>query len=98
LLKNSRLLFISTAVFASVILINRRSAREIKLEPVLEIPMSISRFQILFSTVSIAFVFASLVVDKFKRQAGFGGINFTRIPQELRKSWNDLFSPATRQG
>jgi hypothetical protein len=25
-------------------------------------------------------------------------INFTRIPQELRKSWNDLFSPATRQG
>ncbi len=25
-------------------------------------------------------------------------IFFTAIPQDLRKSWNVLFSPATRQG
>ncbi len=62
-----------------MILINRRLAREIKPEPVLEIPMAISRLQIFFPAESITFVFAGFIVDKLKRQTTFGGINFAGL-------------------
>ena len=43
--------------------------------------MAISRLQILFSTVSVTFVFAGFIVDKLKRQTTFGGFNLACLMQ-----------------